>query len=62
VLYMLTAKDFKLRPTDKSGWNFGLRRAPFPNNVSIDALYMRLGTNLYDPLPRHSTVLFGFAS
>jgi hypothetical protein len=62
VLYMLTSKDFKLRPTDKSGWNFGLRRAPFPNNVSLDALYMRLGTNLYNPLPRHSTVLFGFSS
>lgn len=62
VLYMLTSKDFKLRETDKPGWNFGLRRAPFPNNVSIDALYMRLGTNLYNPLPRHSTVLFGFSS
>ena len=62
VLYMLTAKDFKLRETDKPGWNFGMRRAPFPNNVSIDALYLRLGTNLYNPLPRHSVVLMGFSS
>jgi hypothetical protein len=62
VLYMLTAKDFKLRPTNKSGWNFGLRRAPFPNNVSIDALFERLGTNLYNPMPRHSVVLLGFSS
>jgi hypothetical protein len=62
VLYMLTAKDFKLRPTNKSGWDFGLRRAPFPNNVSIDALFERLGTNLYNPMPRHSVILFGFSS
>lgn len=62
VLYMLTAKDFKLRETNKSGWNFGLRRAPFPNNISMDALYERLGTNLYNPEPRHSVVLLGFSS
>jgi hypothetical protein len=62
VLYFLTAGDFKLRPTDKKGWNFGLRRAPMPNNVSMDALFMRLGTNLYNPMPRHSALALGFSA
>ncbi len=62
VLYFLEAGSFKLRPTDKSGWNFGLRRAPMPNNVSMDALFMRLGTNLYNVMPRHNGVAFGFSA
>jgi len=62
VLYFLETGSFKLRPTDKKGWNFGLRRSPMPNNVSMDALFMRLGTNLYNVMPRHSAVAFGFSS
>lgn len=62
VLYFLETGSFKLRPTDKKGWNFGLRRSPMPNNVSMDALFMRLGTNLYNCMPRHSAVAFGFST
>ena len=62
VLYFLETGSFKLRPTDKKGWNFGLRRSPMPNNVSMDALFMRLGTNLYCVMPRHCGVVFGFSS
>src|SRR5262249_31716285 len=62
VLYFLEASSFKLRPTDKKGWNFGLRRSPMPNNVSMDALFMRLGTNLYNVMPRHNAVAFGFSA
>jgi hypothetical protein len=58
----LESGSFKLRPTDKKGWNFGLRRAPMPNNVSMDALFMRLGTNLYNTMPRHNGQAYGFAS
>jgi len=61
VLYFLTTPDFRTRDTDKEGWNFGLRRAQVPNNVSVDNLFERLGTNLYTPTPRHSAVAFGFA-
>jgi hypothetical protein len=61
VLYFLTTPDFKIRDTDKSGWNFGLRRAMIPDNVSVDNLFERLGTNLYNPQPRHSAVAFGFS-
>lgn len=62
VLYFLESGSFKLRPTDKKGWNFGLRRSPMPNNVSMDALFMRLGTNLYNVMPRHNAVAFGFSA
>jgi hypothetical protein len=62
VLYFLETGSFKLRPTDKKGWNFGIRRAPMPNNVSMDAMFMRLGTNLYNVMPRHSALALGFSS
>jgi hypothetical protein len=60
VLFFLESSSFKIRPTDKKGWNFGLRRSPMPNNVSMDALFMRLGTNLYNTMPRHSAQAYGF--
>ncbi len=62
VLYFLESSSFKIRPTDKKGWNFGLRRSPMPNNVSMDALFMRLGTNLYNVMPRHNAVALGFSA
>jgi len=62
VLYFLEPESFKIRPTNKKGWNFGLRRAPMPNNVSIDALFMRLGINLYNVQPRHNAYAFGFSA
>lgn len=62
VLFILEATSFKIRPTNKRGWNYGIRRAPMPNNVSIDALFMRLGTNLYNVMPRHNAQAFGFSA
>ncbi len=61
VLHFLEAESFKIRPTNKKGWNYGLRRAPLPDNVSVDALFMRLGTNLYNCQPAHNAVAFGFS-
>jgi len=62
VVYFLEPESFKVRPTNKKGWNYGLRRAPMPNNVSIDALFMRLGINLYNVQPRHNNYAFGFTA
>jgi hypothetical protein len=62
VLFFLTAETFKVRPTNKAGWNFGVRRAPMPNNVSMDAMFLRLGTNLYNCQPRQNAQAFGFTS
>lgn len=62
VLFFLESSSFKIRPTDKKGWNFGIRRAPMPNNVSMDAVFMRLGTNLYNTMPRHNAQAYGFSA
>ncbi len=62
VLFFLEAASFKIRPTNKKGWNYGLRRSPMPNNVSMDALFMRLGTNLYNVQPRHNAQAYGFSA
>ncbi len=62
VLFFLEASSFKIRPTDKKGWNFGMRRSPMPNNVSMDALFLRLGTNLYCVQPRHCQQAYGFSA
>lgn len=60
-LLFCQANEFKLRPTDKPGWNFGIRKTQMPNNVSLDAVMVRLGTNLYNPMPRHGALAFGFS-
>lgn len=62
VLFFLESESFRIRPTDKKGWNFGLRRSPMPNNVSMDALFQRLGTNLYNVMPRHNAQAYGFSA
>lgn len=62
VLFFLTSSTFKIRPTNKKGWNFGIRRAPMPNNVSMDALFMRLGINLYNVQPRENSQAYGFSA
>jgi hypothetical protein len=60
-LAFMETRDFKLRPTDKPGWNFGVRKTQMPNNVSLDAVMIRLGTNLYNPMPRHGAIAYGFS-
>lgn len=62
VIYFLEPESFKLRTTDKPGWNFGIRRTQLPYNVSVDAIFMRLATNLYCVQPRHNAYAFGFSS
>jgi hypothetical protein len=62
VLFILTAETFKIRPTNKRGWDFGTRRMPVPNNISVDAMFLRLGINLYCVQPRQNTHMYGFTS
>ena len=62
AIYFLEPESFKLRTTDKSGWNFGIRRTQLPYNVSVDAIFMRLATNLYCAQPRHNAMAFGFSA
>ncbi len=60
AVYFLEPESFKLRTTDKPGWNFGIRRTQLPYNVSVDAIFMRLATNLYTAQPRHNSMAYGF--
>jgi len=62
ALYFLEPESFKLRTTDKPGFDFGIRRTKLPYNVSVDAIMMRLGTNLYVTQPRHNGYAFGFTA
>ena len=62
AIYFLTPETFKLRTTDKSGWNFGIRRTQLPYNVSVDAIFMRLATNLYCVQPRQNSMAYGFTA
>ena len=62
AIYFLEPESFKLRTTDKPGFDFGIRRTKLPYNVSIDAIMMRLGTNLYNCQPRHNAYAFGFSA
>ena len=62
AIYFLTPDTFKLRTTDKPGWNFGVRRTSQWNNVSVDTIFMRLATNLYCVQPRQNSYAFGFSA
>ncbi len=62
AIYFLTPETFKLRTTDKPGWNFGVRRTSQWNNVSVDTIFMRLATNLYCAQPRQNAYAFGFTA
>jgi hypothetical protein len=62
AVYFLTPNTFKLRTTDKPGWNFGVRRTSQWNNVSVDTIFMRLATNLYCTQPRQNAMAFGFTA
>lgn len=62
AVYFLEPESFKLRTTDKSGFDFGIRRTKLPYSVSVDAIMMRLGTNLYCAQPRHNAYAFGFTA
>jgi len=62
AIYFLTPETFKLRTTDRPGWNFGVRRTSQWNNVSVDTIFMRLATNLYCVQPRQNAYAFGFTA
>ena len=62
AVYFLEPESFKLRTTDKAGFDFGIRRTKLPYNVSVDAIMMRLGTNLYNCQPRHNAYAYGFSA
>lgn len=61
VLYFFESSTFKIRPSDKPGFDYGLISERVPFNVSMKYLIQRLATNLYNVQPSHNAVAFGFA-
>lgn len=62
VLLWLTGASWKSRPTTNPAWFFGLRRTSAYDNISLDALFMRLAINFYSPMPRDNVQCYGFIS
>lgn len=54
--------DWKCRPTTNPAWFFGVRRTSAYDNVSLDALFMRLAINCYSTIPRDNILVYGFGS
>ena len=62
TLWWFCGNSWRFRPTNNPAWFFGLRRTSAYDNVSLDALFMRLGINVECPQPRDNVQCYGFAS
>lgn len=62
TLWWLRGDSWKSRPTTNPAWFFGIRRTSAYDNISLDALFMRLAMNLYCVVPRDNIQCYGFAS
>ena len=54
--------DWKWRPTTDPAWYFGIRRTSAYDNVSLDAIFMRLALTSYCGIPRDSIQVYGYSS
>lgn len=62
TLWWLNGPTWHSRPTTDPAWFFGIRRTSAYDNVSLDALFMRLAINLYTDAPRDNVQTYGFSS
>lgn len=62
TLWWLSGNTWKSRPTTDPSWFFGIRRTSAYDNVSLDALFMRLAINIYTTVPRDNIQCMGFSS
>ncbi len=60
--WWLTGSTWHSRPTTDPAWFFGIRRTSAYDNVSLDALFMRLAINLYSDSPRDNVQFYGYGS
>lgn len=60
--WWLNGSTFHARPTTNPAWFFGIRRTSAYDNISLDALFMRLAYNLYTDSPRDNVQWYGYAS
>ena len=61
VLYFFEASSFRIRPSDKPGFDYGIIQERVPFNVTAKYLIQRLATNLYTAQPSHNALAFGFS-
>jgi hypothetical protein len=61
VLYFFEASSFRIRPSDKPGFDYGIIQERVPYNVTAKYLIQRLATNLYTAQPSHNALAFGFS-
>jgi len=61
VLYFFEASSFRVRPSDKPGFDYGIIQERVPFNVTAKYLIQRLATNLYTAQPSHNALAFGFS-
>lgn len=62
TLWWFYGGSWRFRPTNNAAWFFGIRRTSAYDNVSLDALFMRLAMNVECPMPRCNVQCYGFAS
>jgi hypothetical protein len=62
TLWWFYAPSWRFRPTNNPAWFFGIRRTSAYDNVSLDALFMRLALNVECPMPRCNVQCYGFNS
>lgn len=60
--WWLNGKTWHARPTTDQAWFFGIRRTSAYDNISLDAIFMRLAYNLYSDSPRDNVQYYGYAS
>ena len=60
AVYFLTPDTFKLRTTSDPEWNMGTRLTKQWDSVSMNAVFMKLATNLYCCQPNKNAYAFGF--
>lgn len=62
TLWFLSGASWKMRPTNKKQWNFGIRETTAYDNISLNAIFMKLATNMYTTIPRNNRQGYGFTS
>jgi hypothetical protein len=62
AVYYLDPSTFKLRTTNNEEWNFGTRMTKQYDSVSMNAVYLKLATNLYCCQPNKNAYAYGFAA
>ena len=62
TLWFFTGSSWKMRPTNKKEWFFGVRETQAYDNVSMNAMFMKWAGNVYTTIARNNRQGYGFSS